>query len=71
VPEFNPGFEYYGNLGGIKDKGALDNDQRRIGPVFYGDVGHGVSYELGWLFGISRQAEDNVIKLNLSFEFPL
>jgi hypothetical protein len=67
TPMLNPGFEYFGNINGTQDI----NRRTRIGPVFYGDLGYGISYELGWLFGISGQAPDNTIKLNLSFEFPL
>jgi len=67
TPMINPGFEYYGNINGTENIAH----RRRIGPVFYGDFGHGISYELGWLVGISSAAPDNTIKLNLSFEFPL
>jgi hypothetical protein len=67
TPAFNPGFEYYGNVNRAQDVST----GRRLGPVFYGDVGHGISYEAGWLFGISNAAPNNTLKLNLSFEFSL
>ncbi|MGE0753683.1 MAG: FTR1 family protein, partial [Alphaproteobacteria bacterium] len=67
----NPGFEYYGGWNEIKRTGNYDNQKHRIGPVLYGRLIEGFKYELGWLIGLSKAAEDHVIKLNVEYEFPL
>ncbi|NBX02818.1 MAG: hypothetical protein EBR02_01880 [Alphaproteobacteria bacterium] len=67
----NPGFEYYGELGEASDMQGWDTQKHRIGPVVLGNLGSGVKYDIGWLFGTSKATEDNVIKLNLEYEFSL
>lgn len=70
-PMLNPGLEYYGEYGEWFDPSDYDAQKHRIGPVFYGKLGHGVKYEMGWLFGLSRATEDHAVKFNIEYEFPL
>lgn len=71
TPMFNPGVEYYGEFGEITHTGDYDSQKHRLGPVIYGKLGHGVKYETGVLFGISKEAEDYAVKVNLEYEFPV
>ncbi len=71
TPMLNPGIEYYGALGEISDPNKYSQQKHRLGPVIYGNLGHGVKYELGTLFGISKASEDYAVKLNLEYEFPV
>jgi len=70
-PMFNPGVEYYGEYGHINDPHDFDDQDNRLGPVISGDLGHGFSYDLGWLIGLSDGASDHTLKLNLEYEFLL
>lgn len=71
TPMFNPAVEYYAEFGEITHSGDYDSQKHRFGPVIYGKLGHGVKYETGVLFGISKAAEDYALKLNLEYEFPV
>lgn len=71
MPLLNPGFEYYGELGEVSDMPDWNDQKHRLGPVFYGKLGHGIKYELGWLFGLSKATEDHALKFNIEYEFPL
>ncbi len=67
----NPGVEYYGEFGEVTHSQGWDAQKHRFGPVIAGKLGHGVEYNIGWLFGISNGASDNAIKLNLEYELPM
>lgn len=71
IPILNPAVEYHASFGEISDPKSYSEQKHRLGPVLYGKIGNGVKYELGTLFGISKAAEDYVIKFNLEYEFPL
>ncbi len=71
TPMFNPGVEYYGEFGEITHTSDYDSQKHRLGPVIYGKLGQGVKYETGVLFGISKEAEDYAVKVNLEYEFPV
>ncbi|MDX2073815.1 MAG: FTR1 family protein [Alphaproteobacteria bacterium] len=70
LPYFNPGFEYYSDVGELKHTGNFSDQKHRFGPALYGKA-LGIKYDLGWLFGLSKAAEDHVFKLNLEYEFPI
>lgn len=70
-PHFNPGIEYIGEFGEISNTHSYSDQKHRLGPVAYGDIGYGFSYEAGYLAGISHSAEDHLFKLLLEYEFPL
>lgn len=67
----NPAIEYYGELGEATHGSDFNTQKHRIGPVLQGKLGHGVKYDAGVLFGISKGAEDYAVKLNLEYEFPI
>ncbi|MEZ5690227.1 MAG: hypothetical protein R3D71_00995 [Rickettsiales bacterium] len=68
---FEPGVEYYGEIGEFTNMGSYSEQKHRLGPVFYGTISSGLKYEIGTLFGISKSAEDYAVKINLEYEFPL
>jgi hypothetical protein len=72
-PLFEPGFEYYGNIGDISSPGKLAEQQHRVGPVLVGlfdTEGFGkLKYELGYLFGLTRATENGAVRWKLEYEF--
>jgi len=64
---FAPGFEFYADTGNLR--GNLDyNDQSyRIGPTAYGNVTENVTYNIGYLFGISEASKDGRVKMIISY----
>lgn len=70
-PHFNPGFEVYSSLGEIADMPNYSEQEHRIGPMFFGTLAPGLSYQAGYLFGVSQAATDGSFKLFLKYEFPL
>lgn len=65
---FEPGIEYYAEFGKVDDMPSYSDQEHKIGPVFYGKVGH-VKYDAGVLFGVSEESSDTTAKLNLEYEF--
>ncbi len=67
-----PGFEIYGAVGAITHPSPLRDQDHRAGPVLYGllrDLGPGkLTYEVGYLFGLTRAAPDGTAKLRLEYE---
>ncbi|MCE2927567.1 MAG: hypothetical protein LW823_08005 [Rickettsiales bacterium] len=64
------GLEYHADFGASDAMGTWSDQKHRFGPAVYGAVWGGrIGYEIGWLAGISRAAEDHVFKLNLEHEF--
>ena len=51
------------------DSDDFDEQSHRIGPVAYGEIGHGVHYQTGVLFGVSDEAPDAELKAVLEYEF--
>jgi hypothetical protein len=72
-PLFEPGFEYYGDIGDISSPGKLAEQQHRVGPVlvgFFDTQGYGkFKYELGYLFGLTRATENGAVRWKLEYEF--
>lgn len=67
----DPGFEYYASYGELSELGAYSDQSHRIGPMFYGDIAPGLTYQAGYLFGISHATEDGSAKLFLRYEISL
>ena len=65
---FEPGFEYYSNLGPLNRDDDFNRQDKVIGPVVQGHFGE-VTYDTGVLFGVSPSAHDVTIKFNLEFGF--
>ncbi|MCB1783506.1 MAG: hypothetical protein KDI13_05870 [Alphaproteobacteria bacterium] len=66
-PEFEPGFEIYNEFGSLSDGSDFDDEEHQVGPVAYGTIGP-ISYDVGYLFGVSDGAPDGALKLNLEYE---
>jgi hypothetical protein len=66
--KFEPGIEYYADLGNLKDSQSFNTQNHQIGPVIQGKIGH-VKYDTGLLFGVSSEAPDTTAKFNLEYEF--
>lgn len=66
--KFEPGIEYYADLGNLKNMTGFQSQSHQIGPVIQGKIGH-VKYDTGFLFGVSDEAPDTTAKLNVEYEF--
>lgn len=64
-----PGFEVYGDFGSISEDDDFDDLDNRAGPVFYGKLGEGFGYDIGYLFGLSDSAPDGTFKTILQYEW--
>lgn len=65
---FEPGLEYYADMGKLSDLPGFDEQDHRFGPVIDGKIGK-VRYNTGALVGLSQAAPDATVKLNLEYEF--
>jgi hypothetical protein len=65
---FEPGFEYYSDMGALNRDDDFNRQDSVVGPVVQGHFGE-VTYDAGVLFGISQSAHDVTIKLNLEYGF--
>jgi hypothetical protein len=67
------GVEAFGKLGELRDIKSLEDQEHRIGPVFYHEfeLGHDleVEYNIGWLFGLTDESPDNTFRWQVEFEF--
>lgn len=66
---FQPSVEYYNNFGEFSNWQDYDDQQHRIGPVWYGKLVKGLSFEAGYLFAVSKITEDGSAKFKLEYEF--
>jgi len=64
---FAPGFEFYANTGNLRDDLDYNDQSYRIGPTAYGNITENVTYNIGYLFGISEAATDGRVKMILSY----
>ncbi len=65
---FSPGIECYGAVGYIDDNDPLSAQQHYIFPVLWGELPHGVRYNIGPGFGLTRGSDRVVVKFNLEVE---
>lgn len=68
VDTFEPGIELYSDFGEIFKSSDWNDEDHRIGPVFYGKAGK-FKYEAGYLFGISDDAPDGTLKAIFAYEW--
>ena len=66
---FQPGFENYSTFGKIGNEQGFDKQDHRLGPVFYGRINDRVSYDAGYLVGLSHAAPDGTLKAILKYKF--
>ncbi len=65
---FRPAFDYLGDTGSLDDLQEFDAQDHRAGPVIYGAFGN-VSYEAGYLHGLSEGAPNHTAKLVIGYSF--
>ncbi|MBI4005505.1 MAG: hypothetical protein HY356_02450 [Gammaproteobacteria bacterium] len=70
--EIKLGFEAFGKLGELRDLKSPEDQEHRIGPVFYHEFRIGgieIEYNLAWLFGLTDASPDNTFRWQI--EIPL
>ena len=65
---FEPGIEYYSDLGKLSREDGFNRQDSVIGPVIQGHFGE-VTYDAGVLFGVTQSAHDMTVKFNLEYGF--
>jgi hypothetical protein len=68
---FKPGVEYYTQTAELDHVENYSDQQNRVGPVIYGNITEGLSYEAGYLFALSDTAPEATYKLNLQYKMDL
>ncbi|OGT76812.1 MAG: hypothetical protein A2W76_02320 [Gammaproteobacteria bacterium RIFCSPLOWO2_12_47_11] len=66
------GIEAFGGVGEIRNTKSLEDQEHRLGPVFYHEVeigGMKIDYNLAWLFGLTDASPDHTFRWQLEFEF--
>lgn len=66
---FQAGFEIYDVFGEIGSPEDFKKQDHRIGPVFYGKFQNGLSYDAGYLFGVTDGAPDGTVKAIVKYAF--
>lgn len=66
---FQPGFEEYSSFGKIGNERGFDTQDHRLGPVFYGKITPKLSYDAGYLVGLSHAAPDGILKVIIKYKF--
>jgi hypothetical protein len=64
----SPGVEFYGAIGNIDDSDPLYAQQHYIFPVIWGELPHGIEYNVGPGIGLSRGSDQVIVKFNLELE---
>ncbi|HUY17889.1 MAG TPA: hypothetical protein VMV15_01570 [Candidatus Binataceae bacterium] len=64
----SPGLEFYGAAGLIDDSDPLDRQQHYIFPVLWGELPHGIEYNFGPGFGLTRGSDHVIMKFNIELE---
>jgi len=61
--------EIYGSLGDIGHSPPVSRQSHQIGPVVLGTFRSGISYEFGYLFGLTTSTEQGMLKFVTGYEF--
>jgi len=64
-----PSIEAYGALGEIGNTKSLALQSHQIGPVVSGKLRSGITYEAGYLFGLTTGSDQGLAKVVLGYEF--
>jgi hypothetical protein len=65
---FSPGVEFYGGVGLIDDNDPLSEQQHYIFPVVWGELPHGIEYNVGPGFGLTGGSDRVIVKFNFEVE---
>ena len=63
------GAEWFGSFGEIWHTGGFSAQEHQLGPVFMYEASDSLSFEAGYLAGISRQASDGLFKFFVKKSF--
>lgn len=66
--EVSPGLEIYDDLGGLSKNDPISEQQHYLVPVIYGSLPGGLEYSTGLGFGLTRNSDKLVFKINLELE---
>jgi hypothetical protein len=66
-----PGVEFFGGIGQIRDVDASQKQEHYVLPIVYGRLGRGWSASLGTAFGFTRASDPVIVKLGVEYEFVL
>ncbi len=64
----SPGVEFYGAIGLIDDNDPLGEQQHYIVPVVWGELPHGIEYNVGPGIGLTPGSDHVFVKFNLELE---
>jgi hypothetical protein len=64
----SPGVEFYGGVGLMDDTDPLSEQQHYIFPIIWGELPHGIEYNIGPGFGLTAGSDHVLIKFNLELE---
>ena len=64
-----PAIEMYGTLGEVGNTSPLVQQIHQAGPVLMGKLRNGMSYEIGYLFGLTTATAQGSVKMVLGYEF--
>jgi len=67
-PHLSPAIEFYGGIGLLDDSDPLARQQHYIFPVLWGHLPHGIEYNVGPGFGLTRGSDRVIVKFNLELE---
>jgi hypothetical protein len=65
---FSPGLEFYGGTGLVNHADPLSEQQHYVFPVVWGELPHGLEYNFGVGFGLTRGSDHLIVKFNLELE---
>ena len=64
----SPGIEFFGGIGNLNDTERRAEQQHYIFPVIRGELPHGLEYNIGAGFGLTRGSDPVIVKFNLELE---
>jgi len=64
-----PAIELYGSLGEVGNTKSLSRQSHQIGPVVIGKLRSGLTYEVGYLFGLTTGSDQGLLKFIIGYEF--
>ncbi len=64
-----PSIELYGSFGELGNTRPLSQQSHQLGPVLIGKLRNGLSYEAGYLFGLTSNSDQGQLKFILGYEF--
>jgi hypothetical protein len=65
---FSPGLEFYGGTGLVDEPDPSSQQQHYIFPVVRGELPHGIEYNFGVGYGLTRGSDHLIFKFNLELE---